>query len=127
VAPDAIPQWAIKLTAVVAVIVIAILCVATPKLGTRSAVLFTVIKVSDQFPLQSKRKVNRILVRVPSMLSKPSMCAQNHSSCSKIAVAVLGAIQILRGKMSSSLTDPLFSGTSPNPSSYAIALYSGLW
>ncbi|KAG8746914.1 hypothetical protein FRC10_003085 [Ceratobasidium sp. 414] len=44
-----------------------------------------------------------------------------------IAVAVLGCIQILRGKMSNSLTDPLFAGTSPNPSSFALALYSGLW
>ncbi|KAG8719789.1 hypothetical protein FRC09_010618 [Ceratobasidium sp. 395] len=92
VAPDAIPQWAIKLTAVIAVCVVAVLCVATPKLGTRSALLFTIIKFA-----------------------------------SLIAVAVLGFIQILRGKMSSSLTDPLFAGTSPNPSSFALALYSGLW
>jgi hypothetical protein len=44
--PDAIPQFAIKITAVVAVLVIALLCVATPKLGTRTAVFFTTIKVS---------------------------------------------------------------------------------
>ncbi|KAF8609886.1 amino acid transporter [Ceratobasidium sp. AG-I] len=87
-APDAIPQWAIKLTAVIAVVVIAILCVATPNLGTRTAVLLTIIK---------------------------------------IAVAILGLIHIIRGKTSTSLTDPLFAGTSPNPSSFAIALYSGLW
>ncbi|KAG8693172.1 hypothetical protein FRC08_009288, partial [Ceratobasidium sp. 394] len=92
IAPDAIPQWAIKLTAVIAVCVVAVLCVATPKLGTRSALLFTIIKFS-----------------------------------SLIAVAVLGSIQILRGKMSNSLTDPLFAGTSPNLSSFALALYSGLW
>ncbi|KAG9123065.1 hypothetical protein FRC07_000277, partial [Ceratobasidium sp. 392] len=92
IAPDAIPQWAIKLTAVIAVCVVAVLCVATPKLGTRSALLFTIIKFS-----------------------------------SLIAVAVLGSIQILRGKMSNSLTNPLFAGTSPNPSSFALALYSGLW
>ncbi|QRV85826.1 amino acid permease [Ceratobasidium sp. AG-Ba] len=89
--PDAIPHWAIKTTAVIAVCVVAVLCVATPKLGTRSALLFTIIKVSV------------------------------------IAVAVLGLIQILRGKMSTSLTDPIFAGTSPNPSSFALALYSGLW
>ncbi|KAG9097510.1 hypothetical protein FS749_006129 [Ceratobasidium sp. UAMH 11750] len=47
IAPDAIPQWAIKLTAVIAVCVVAVLCVATPKLGTRSALLFTIIKVSS--------------------------------------------------------------------------------
>ncbi|KAG8773382.1 hypothetical protein FRC12_002570, partial [Ceratobasidium sp. 428] len=47
IAPDAIPQWAIKLTAVIAVCVVAVLCVATPKLGTRSALLFTIIKFAS--------------------------------------------------------------------------------
>ncbi|KAF8744188.1 Amino acid permease, partial [Rhizoctonia solani] len=45
----------------------------------------------------------------------------------KIAVAVLGLIQIIRGKASTSLTEAIFAGTSPNPSSYALALYSTLW
>jgi hypothetical protein len=48
VSPDDIPQWAIKLTAVAAVIVVTILCVATRKLGTRAAVVFTTVKVSIQ-------------------------------------------------------------------------------
>ncbi|EUC61696.1 amino acid transporter [Rhizoctonia solani AG-3 Rhs1AP] len=87
-APDAIPPWAIKVTAVVAVLVIAILCVASPKLGSRTAVFFTIIK---------------------------------------IAVAILGLVHIIRGKASTSLTQPIFAGTSPNPSSYALALYSTLW
>lgn len=43
--PDAIPQWAIKLTACGAVITVSLLCVATPKLGTRASVVFTVVKV----------------------------------------------------------------------------------
>jgi hypothetical protein len=46
VSPDDIPQWAIKLTAVGAVIVVTILCVATRKLGARAAVVFTTVKVS---------------------------------------------------------------------------------
>ncbi|QRW27621.1 amino acid permease [Rhizoctonia solani] len=46
---------------------------------------------------------------------------------SLIAVAVLGLIQIIRGKASTSLTEAIFAGTSPNPSSYALALYSTLW
>ncbi|KDN34597.1 hypothetical protein RSAG8_12296, partial [Rhizoctonia solani AG-8 WAC10335] len=86
-APDAIPSWAIKLTAVVAVLIIAILCVATPKLGSRTAVFFTIIKFA-----------------------------------SLIAVAILGLIHIIRGKASTSLTESIFAGTSPNPSSYALAL-----
>jgi hypothetical protein len=45
VAPDEIPQWAIKLTASVAVILVTIICVASPKLATRVAVLFTSVKV----------------------------------------------------------------------------------
>ena len=45
VSPDDIPQWAIKLIAIVAVFVVTILCVATRSLGTHTAVVFTTIKV----------------------------------------------------------------------------------
>lgn len=45
VSPDDIPQWAIKLTAIAAVIVITVLCVSAKKLGTRVAVVFTIVKV----------------------------------------------------------------------------------
>jgi amino acid transporter len=44
-APDEIPQWAIKLTASVAIVVITIICAASPKLATRVAMLFTSVKV----------------------------------------------------------------------------------
>lgn len=47
VSPDDSPQWAIKLTAVGAVLVVTILCVAARKLGTRIAVVFTTAKVSQ--------------------------------------------------------------------------------
>ena len=47
VSPDDIPQWAIKVTAVGAVAVVTILCVAAKKLGTRVAVVFTTVKVGD--------------------------------------------------------------------------------
>ncbi|KAI0807498.1 L-methionine transporter [Fomes fomentarius] len=46
VSPDDIPQWAIKLTAVAAVVVVSIICVATPTLGSRAAVVFTTVKLS---------------------------------------------------------------------------------
>lgn len=46
VSPNDIPQWAVKLTAVGAVVVVTIICVATRKLGSRAAVVFTTVKVS---------------------------------------------------------------------------------
>ena len=46
VSPDDIPQWAIKLTAVAAVLLVSLICVATPTLGSRAAVVFTTVKVS---------------------------------------------------------------------------------
>ncbi|CAG8667360.1 15759_t:CDS:10, partial [Acaulospora colombiana] len=90
--PDSIPQWAIKLTACISVIIVSILCVATPKLATRVAVLFTSAKIA-------------VL----------------------IAVTVMGIIQLSRGKASTAFREPLFEGTSPNPSAFALALFSGLW
>jgi hypothetical protein len=45
VSPDDIPQWAIKLTAVAAVLVVVVICAATRNLGTRAAVVFTTVKV----------------------------------------------------------------------------------
>ncbi|KAI0079920.1 L-methionine transporter [Panus rudis PR-1116 ss-1] len=92
VAPDAIPQWSIKITAVVAVLIVSIICVATPTLGTRAAVVFTTVKI-----------------------------------VALISITVLGLIQLVRGQASSSLTESLFTESSTSPSSYALALYSGLW
>lgn len=46
---------------------------------------------------------------------------------SQLSVAVMGIIQLTRGKTSTSLKEGLFEGTSPNPSAYALALFSGLW
>lgn len=43
---DDIPQWAIKLTAVGAILVVLLTSVAARKLGTRVAVIFTVAKVN---------------------------------------------------------------------------------
>ena len=43
--PDSIPQWSIKLTAIAAVLIVSLICVATPTLGTRAAVVFTAVKV----------------------------------------------------------------------------------
>ncbi|KAH9946044.1 L-methionine transporter [Epithele typhae] len=88
ISPDDIPQWSIKITAVVAVLLVSVLCVATPTLGTRAAVVFTTVKVS---------------------------------------ITVIGLVQLARGHASSSFSEPLFENTSTSPSTYALALYSGLW
>ncbi|KAI0818760.1 amino acid permease-domain-containing protein [Irpex lacteus] len=44
-AQDEIPEWAIKLTASMAVFIVSAMCVATPTLGTRAAVVFTSVKI----------------------------------------------------------------------------------
>ncbi|KIK57784.1 hypothetical protein GYMLUDRAFT_45973 [Collybiopsis luxurians FD-317 M1] len=46
VSPDDIPQWAIKLTACLAVLLVTALCVWNRKLGTRAAVIFTSVKIA---------------------------------------------------------------------------------
>ncbi|KAJ7774570.1 amino acid permease-domain-containing protein [Mycena maculata] len=92
VSPDDIPQWAIKITAIAAIALVTLFCVAARKLGTRVAVVFTTIKVA-----------------------------------ALISITILGIVQLARGKQSTSLTEPLFSGSSTSPSSYSLAFYSGLW
>ncbi|GJE86900.1 L-methionine transporter [Phanerochaete sordida] len=46
ISPDALPQWAVRLTAVAAVLIVSIICVATPTLGTKAAVVFTTVKIA---------------------------------------------------------------------------------
>lgn len=92
VSPDDIPQWAIKLTATGAIVVVTILCAGARKLGTRAAVVFTTVKIA-----------------------------------ALILVTVLGLIQLARGKASVSFKASWFEGSSTSPSSYSLALYSGLW
>jgi hypothetical protein len=45
VSPDEIPQWAIQVTAIMAVSMITFVCVIARSLGTRIAVVFTSVKV----------------------------------------------------------------------------------
>ncbi|KAF7322996.1 L-methionine transporter [Mycena chlorophos] len=92
VSPDDIPQWAIKLVAIAAVLIVSGFVVAARKLGTHVAVVFTTVKVA-----------------------------------ALISITTLGIIQLARGKQSTSLTQPLFEGSSKSPSAYSLALYSGLW
>ncbi|KAI6028748.1 amino acid permease-domain-containing protein [Pisolithus orientalis] len=46
VSPDEIPPWAIKLTAVVAVVLVAFICAATRNMGTRAAVVFMSMSIT---------------------------------------------------------------------------------
>ncbi|KAI0065364.1 L-methionine transporter [Artomyces pyxidatus] len=88
VSPDSIPQWAIQITAIAAVLVITFMCVITRNMGAHVAVAFTAVKIS---------------------------------------ITILGLIQLIRGKASTSFSRHMFEGSSTSPSSYALALYSGLW
>ncbi|KAI0322225.1 L-methionine transporter [Amylostereum chailletii] len=86
--PASIPQWSIQLVAIAAIVTVTLVCVLTRSLGTKVAVVFTVVKVS---------------------------------------ITVIGLVQLVRGHTSSSLSSDVFEGSSTSPSSYALALYSGLW
>ncbi|KAJ7905540.1 L-methionine transporter [Mycena olivaceomarginata] len=101
VSPDDIPQWAIKVTAVAAILIVTLFCVAARKLGTRVAVVFTTIKVSFV-----------VLLKITA-----------HIYLSPF----LGLFNWQEGKQSSSFRQPLFEGSSTSPSSYSLAFYSGLW
>jgi amino acid transporter len=48
VSPDEIPQWAIRVTAIVAVSLITFVCVIARSLGAKIAVVFTSVKVRPQ-------------------------------------------------------------------------------
>ncbi|KAF8334270.1 L-methionine transporter [Cantharellus anzutake] len=90
--PDAIPDWAIKVTAAVSVVVITGICAMSARTGTRAAVFFMVSKL-----------------------------------VALAAITLTGLIYFVRGHRSTALTEPIFAGTSSNPSSFALALYSSLW
>ncbi|KZV90230.1 hypothetical protein EXIGLDRAFT_740819 [Exidia glandulosa HHB12029] len=92
VAPDAIPAWAIKLTACAAILIVTALCAASSRLGTSAMVVFTTVKIA-----------------------------------ALLAITVLGLVKLLQGHESPALREPLFEGTTHNPSSFALALYSALW
>lgn len=95
---DGIPSWSIKLIAVLVVLTVTALNALSAKLGTRTQVAFTVLKLG-----------------------------------ALVAVPVLALLQSLKGMMpleskeAFSSFGQMFAGSSTAPSSYALALYSGLW
>lgn len=45
----------------------------------------------------------------------------------QVMITVLGLIQFVRGKASTSFKGPWFEGSATSPASYSLAFYSGLW
>ncbi|GAC96193.1 amino acid transporter [Pseudozyma hubeiensis SY62] len=95
---DGIPAWSIKLLAVAIAALITAAHAFSNKLGTRTQIATTVVKL-----------------------------------LALTAVPILAIVQAARGKTSPSSQEAfssmgnLFAGSSTSPSSYALALYSGLW
>lgn len=58
-----LPQWSIKLTAIIAIVAVSIIGVATPSLGPRTAVVFTTVKVSSRFPSPSHVTLTLTILR----------------------------------------------------------------
>ncbi|KAH7926312.1 amino acid transporter [Leucogyrophana mollusca] len=71
VSPDEIPQWAIKLTAVAAVLFVAILCAASRNLGTRAAVVFTAVKIAALISITIIGMVQLARGRTSTSLTEP--------------------------------------------------------
>lgn len=93
-----IPDWSIKLIASLIVILVSTLNALSAKLGTRTQVATTIVKLFA-------------LIAVPIMA---------------IVFASRGHMPPTSREAFSSFSS-LFSGSSTSPSSYALALYSGLW
>ncbi|TFY51174.1 hypothetical protein EVJ58_g10704 [Rhodofomes roseus] len=101
--PDSIPQWAVKLTAVSAILIVFVICVATPNAAPRMAVMFTTVKV-----------VALISINVLGLIQ----LARGHASSSLTSEPFFASP--LSGAAASSLAQA-------GPSEIARALYSGLW
>ncbi|KAI0726492.1 L-methionine transporter [Fomitopsis betulina] len=100
--PDNIPQWAIKLTAVCAILGVFGICAATPNAAPRMAVMFTTVKVAALFSITVLGLVQLARGHASSALTSESLFA-NPLSGAAGALAQAG------------------------PSEVARALYSGLW
>ncbi|KAI0636883.1 amino acid transporter [Trametes polyzona] len=85
VSPDDIPEWATKLTAVAAVLVVSVICVATPTLGTRAAVVFTTVKIIALVSITILGLVQLARGRASTSLTEPLF---EHSSTSPSAYAL---------------------------------------
>ncbi|OCF55829.1 L-methionine transporter [Kwoniella mangroviensis CBS 10435] len=88
-----VPEWSIKLTATIALILVSLLNILSRTSGSDSTLILTTIKIG-----------------------------------ALVFVAILGFIALVKDGPGESLSaSGLFEGTKSDLSSYAIALYSGLW
>lgn len=71
VSPDEIPPWAIKLTAVVAVVLVACICAATRNMGTRAAVVFMSVKIVALMSITIIGLIQLIRGRVSESFKEP--------------------------------------------------------
>ncbi|KAH9856967.1 amino acid transporter [Lenzites betulinus] len=83
--PDAIPEWATKVTAVAAVVIVSAICVATPTLGTRAAVVFTTVKIIALVSITVLGLVQLARGRASTSFTEPLF---EHSSTSPSAYAL---------------------------------------
>ncbi|KAG2157144.1 amino acid permease-domain-containing protein [Suillus clintonianus] len=79
VAPDDIPQWAIKLTAVAAVLSVVIICAATRNLGARAAVVFTTVKIAALLFVIVLGMIQLIRGKASESFSRPLFEGSTHS------------------------------------------------
>ncbi|KAK0459766.1 L-methionine transporter [Desarmillaria tabescens] len=71
VSPDDIPDWAIKLTAIGAVLAVTLLCIWTRKLGARVAVVFTSVKVAALISITALGIIQLARGRAAESFKKP--------------------------------------------------------
>ncbi|KAI0748211.1 L-methionine transporter [Daedaleopsis nitida] len=96
VSPNDIPQWATKLTAVAAVVVVSILCAATPTLGTRAAVVFTTVKIVALISITVLGLVQIARGRASTSFSEP-LFGDSSTSPSAYALALYSSLWAFDG------------------------------
>lgn len=79
VAPDDIPQWAIKLTAAAAVLIVSMICAATRNLGARAAVVFTSVKIAALIFVIVLGMIQLIRGKASESFSRPFFEDSSHS------------------------------------------------
>lgn len=79
VAPDDIPQWAIKITAVAAVLGVSMICAGTRNLGTRASVVFTTVKVAALIFVIVLGMIQLIRGKASESFSQPLFEDSSHS------------------------------------------------
>ncbi|KAI0341556.1 amino acid transporter [Trametopsis cervina] len=93
---DDLPQWSIKLTAVIAVLIVSAICVATPTLGTRTAVVFTSVKIIALLSITVIGLVQLARGQASTSLTEP-LFRDSSSSPSEYALALYSGLWAFDG------------------------------